>query len=240
MTDRDAAMRVLAALGQTPIGTDAVLVGSSALFGFPTRVPALTEDVDVAVPTRVVEDRGGQIVRALAALGWSHPPGTATFIGSDGTAFDLLGRSDGVGPDRVSTPGPLRVLEFRDLSRLLAAPEATQSLGGVFRTLSPAGFAASKLLTERDSKGAKDKIQALLVIDEHRGDPGFAPALASLLGAFDEERIEDARASAQAAFLYLARDPAFADSGAEGYADVSPRVEAGYAELERALRGRRA
>ena len=129
MTDRSTAQRVLAALKGSPVGDGAVLVGSSGLFGFDTRVPALTEDIDVVVDVGVVEREGPALVVALAALGFMHEHGTASFAADDGTTFDLLG-------------------------------------------LTPAGFAASKLLTERAHKGSKDKIQALLVMAERAGDHG--------------------------------------------------------------------
>jgi len=44
--DRASALGVLALLRRTSIGDEAVLVGSSGLFGFETTVPALTEDIE--------------------------------------------------------------------------------------------------------------------------------------------------------------------------------------------------
>lgn len=90
MTDRLTALRVLTHLAETPIGDTAVLVGSSGLFGFDTRVPALTEDVDVAVPESLVAANGPVIVEALARRGFMHEPGTASFTGESGVLFDLL------------------------------------------------------------------------------------------------------------------------------------------------------
>ena len=89
MSDRRTALRVLAALRQTPVGDAAVLVGSSGLFGFDTVVPALTEDIDVAVPELIVAEHGRVIVDALARQGFAHEAGTATFVGEDGSLFDL-------------------------------------------------------------------------------------------------------------------------------------------------------
>jgi hydrogenase maturation factor HypE len=40
-----------------------VLVGSSGLFGFETGVPALTEDIDIAVPEGAVARHGREIVQ---------------------------------------------------------------------------------------------------------------------------------------------------------------------------------
>jgi hypothetical protein len=68
VSDRSTALRVLAALQRTPVGDAAVLVGSSGLFGFETGVPALTEDIDVAVPELIVAEHGRAIVDALARL----------------------------------------------------------------------------------------------------------------------------------------------------------------------------
>jgi hypothetical protein len=50
VTDEKTALRILEALRRGPVGDAGVLVGSSGLFGFETQVPALTEDIDVAVP----------------------------------------------------------------------------------------------------------------------------------------------------------------------------------------------
>ena len=72
VTDRSTALAVLAALRHTPVGDSAVLIGSSGLFGFETQVPALTEDVDVAVDTELVQRSGDAIVEALADQGFSH------------------------------------------------------------------------------------------------------------------------------------------------------------------------
>jgi hypothetical protein len=94
MADRDSALRVLTALRKSPVGDAAVLVGSSGLFGFPTEVPALTEDVDVAVPEAAVARHGREIVDALREQGFEHEAGTATFIGPEGAVFDLLGHGN--------------------------------------------------------------------------------------------------------------------------------------------------
>jgi hypothetical protein len=37
------------------VGDEAVLVGSSGLFGFDTSIPALTEDIDISVPEGTAE-----------------------------------------------------------------------------------------------------------------------------------------------------------------------------------------
>ncbi len=231
MTDRSTAQRVLAALRRTPVGDAAVLVGSSGLFGFETRVPALTEDIDVAVDVDLVEREGADIVAALTGMGFAHEHGTASFVGADGTTFDLLGQGDPSRGDHIGGAGVLRVMVFEDLSRIVGDPRATVPLLSGGRALTPAGFAASKLLTERAHKGSKDKIQALLVIAERAGDSAFLRDLTALLGQVDAVRIDDVQAAAQDAFLALSRDPAFADAGAEGYATLLAQAELGLSQL---------
>jgi hypothetical protein len=69
VTDRKTALRILDALRRGPVGDTAVLVGSSGPFGFETQVPALTEDIDIAVPETTVAHYGREIVEALQAEG---------------------------------------------------------------------------------------------------------------------------------------------------------------------------
>ncbi|MCC6647948.1 MAG: hypothetical protein IT374_20575 [Polyangiaceae bacterium] len=227
MTSRDVSRRVLGALREGPLGDSPVLVGSSGLFGFETAVPALTEDVDVCVPERLVADEGDAIVAALAERGYAHEHGTATFVSDDGVVFDLLGFGDPRDGDHIGGAGALRVMVFEDLSRIVGDANATTALEGGGRALTPAGFVASKLLTERAHKGSKDKLQALLLLAERRHDEPFARELVALLRAVDAIRLEDAAASAQDAMLALERDPAFTDAGAEGYGPVRTQVADG-------------
>jgi hypothetical protein len=234
MADRDSALRVLSALRQSPVGDTAVLVGSSGLFGFPTDVPALTEDIDVAVPEAAVVRHGHDIVEALRKEGFRHDEGTATFIGPVGANFDLLGHGDPDEGDHIGGTGTLRVMVFEDLSRILSDPSSTATLPAGGRALTPAGFTVSKLLTERAHKGIKDKIQALLVLAERR-DEGFAQEILHLLRNLNPARLDDVRAGAQHASFLLARDPAFSDAGAEGYAPVSGQVEIGLEHLLKIL-----
>ncbi len=237
MTDRSTALRVLAALRRTPIGDGAVLVGSSGLFGFDTKVPALTEDIDVAVDVPTVEREGPVIVDELLRQGFSHEVGTATFVSEDGVTFDLLGHGEPAQGDHIAGTGALRVMVFEDISRVVGVARATMAVAGGGRSLTPAGFVATKLLTERAHKGSKDKIQALLVIAERAEDERFIAELGALLRGVDSFRLEDLRASAQDAFLALTRDPAFADAGAEGYADLRRQVETGLERLVALLEG---
>ncbi len=230
MADRDSALRVLTALRRSPVGDNAVLVGSSGLFGFPTEVPALTEDIDVAVPETAVARHGQAILEALREQGFQHEKGTATFIGPAGSIFDLLGHGEPGEGDHVGGTETLRVMVFEDLSRILSDPSATAMLPAGGRALTPAGFVVSKLLTERAHKGIKDKIQALLVLAERR-DEGFAQEVVHLLRGLDPARLDDVRAGAQNACFLLATDPTFSDSGAEGYAPVARQAEIGLEHL---------
>ena len=129
-----------------------MLVGSSGLFGFETQVPALTEDIDVAVPEATVTRHGREIVEALQAQGFEHQWGTASFIGPDNAVFDLLGHGDAAEGDHTGGTDVLRVMVFEDLSRLLATPQATMELPSGGRALTPASFVFVKLLTERPTR----------------------------------------------------------------------------------------
>lgn len=231
MSDRSSALRVLAALNQTPIGSGAVLVGSSGLFGFETRVQALTEDIDVVVPERLVREYSRRIVEDLAALGFFQYPDTATFVEDVGESFDILGHGDPADGDYIGGSDPLRVMVFEDLSRILGVPAATRAVSGGSRSLSAAGFVASKLLTTRSHKGAKDKLQALLVIAERSEDEKLEEDLCCVLARFNKDRIADVGLAAQEAFLVLGRDPSFSDSGAECYAPALGQIEAGFERL---------
>ena len=171
----------------------------------------------------------------LAALGFAHEAGTATFVAGDGTTFDLLGYGASKDGDHIAGSGVLRVMVFEDISRVAGEADATTPVEGGGRALSPAGFVATKLLTERAHKGTKDKIQALLVIDERADDPTFASELAGLLRTFGAVRLEDVRAAAQDALIALSQDPGFRDAGAEGYSSMRARVARGRARLERIM-----
>jgi hypothetical protein len=231
MADRDFALRVLSALRRGPVGDTAVLVGSSGLFGFPTDVPALTEDIDISVPETTVTRAGGEIIESLRSQGFEHDPGTATFIGPEGAVFDLLGHGEPGTGDHIGGSEALRVMVFADLSWILAVPAATVELPAGGRALTPAGFVVSKLLTERAHKGAKDKLQALLVLSERGGEEAFQRKVFELLRDLDPVRLDDVRADAHNACFVLQQDPTFTDAGAEGYASIAEQVEIGFQRL---------
>jgi hypothetical protein len=235
VTDRRIALRILEALRRGPVGDSGVLVGSSGLFGFETGVPALTEDIDIAVPEITVARHGREIVQGLHAQGFEHEPGTASFLGPENAVFDLLGHGDSEEGDHIGGSDALRVMVFEDLSWLLANSRATMKLPSGGRALTPASFVVAKLLTERAHKGAKDKLQALLVLAERGEDETFAAEVRGLLAAVDPERLADVRAAAQSAVFSLQRDPTFSDAGAQGYASMRHQVEAGLESLSALL-----
>jgi hypothetical protein len=208
-----------------------ILGGSSGLFGFETTTPAFTEDLDFLIREDLVAGRGAEIVALLNKLGYQHRPDTPTFTSPDRPTFDLVGYSPGDSRDHLSPPGPLQVMVFGELGTILEEGSSVQRSPSGGLALSPPGFCASKLLTLRVEKGAKDKLQALLVIAERASEAGFCDDLRRIFERFDRERREDAVADAQVAFLSLQRDPEFRDRGAEGYLEFLGRVESGYQAL---------
>lgn len=217
-----------------------ILGGSSGLFGFATEAPAFTEDLNFLITEELVIARGGEVVRLLAGRGYVRQPETSTFVAAGGLGFDLVGYSATDLTDHLSPSGPLQVMVFGDLSVILLDPGSVDRGPGGMVSLSPEGFCSVKLMTLRVEKGAKDKLQALLVIDERVSDPAFRKGLARILCRFDPDRREDALADAQAAFLSLQLDPGFRDHGAEGYGAFLKRAERGFQTLRDMLReGRR-
>jgi hypothetical protein len=214
-----------------------ILGGSSGLLALETRTPALTEDFDFLVNEALVESRGSEIVRTLEGLGCSRRPETPTFTDSTGRSFDLVGYSKVDFSDHLSRPGTLQVMVFGDLAIVLGDPESTERGATGILSLSAAGFCAVKLMTVRVEKGAKDKLQALLLIAERASEERFRRSLIRILHRFDAERRLDALSDAQVAFLSLQRDPEFRDHGAEGYAVFLEEAEQGYLTLRDILQG---
>ncbi|MBM4087991.1 MAG: hypothetical protein FJ276_00970 [Planctomycetes bacterium] len=208
-----------------------ILGGSSALFAFPTHTLPYTEDLDFYISEELVVDRGADIVRLLEAQGYRRQPETPTFDAPGYPSFDLVGYSSTVRSDHLSPPGPLQVMVFGDLGVILEFPGTVTSDATGRAALSAAGFAAVKLMTVRVEKGAKDKLQAILVVSERSGDALFRGTLSRVLARFGDETCRDVLADAQMAFLALKRDPTFQDHGAERYALFLEGLEAGYAAL---------
>ncbi len=102
--------------------------------------------------------------------------------------------------------------------------------------LSPAALAAIKLLTVRLEKGSKDKLQALLLVAEREDDREFLSALHRILSRFEPDRVEDALADAQAAFLAISGDALRADQQSRGYAEMRSAAGRGLELLRRLAR----
>lgn len=213
-----------------------IVGGSSGLLAFPTETPAFTEDIDFLILEDLVAARGAEVVRLLEGLGYLREPETPTFTSPGRPAFDLVGYSTKDFSDHLSPPGFLQVMVFGDLGVVLAAEGSVETDPAGAKALSPAGFCVVKLMTVRVEKGAKDKLQALLVIAEREEDARFRQSMGRILKRFDRDRRRDAVADAQSAFLSLQQDPEFRDRGAEGYAALLTRVEAGYQHLTEILR----
>ncbi|MFW6170731.1 MAG: hypothetical protein ACODAD_09595, partial [Planctomycetota bacterium] len=148
---------------------------------------AYTEDLDFYVKEDLVITRGPEMVKIFAELGFARQPDTPTFNRPSRPSFDLVGYSTTNPTDHLSPPGPLQVMVFGNLGIILAhcGSIAGDSLGGV--ALSPAGFAAVKLMTVRVEKGAKDKLQALIVISEQSRDMSFRGCVSEILSHFDQD-----------------------------------------------------
>jgi hypothetical protein len=236
--ERAQVLSLLRALANTVL-RDAALAGSSGLYGASEALPALTEDTDVIVDADWLAAHEAEVVEDLARLGFSHEPGTPTFTRADGLSLDLVGFSRADPRDRVGGGARVPVMVFSDLSTILDAAHATVALPGGGRALSPAALAVSKLLTVRLEKGAKDKLQALLLADERRGDAQFWAEVMDLLARFSDDRVADALADARAALLVLSADRERADPALSGYGPFLEAARRGLDALAAAL-GRKA
>ncbi len=226
-------LALLRKLGGSPLGDQLILAGSSGLYGASETIPALTEDVDVVVDADWVAAHETFVLREMERLGFRQSPQTCTFSLPDGMSLDLVGYSREDQVDRIGGGPHLPIMVFGDLSRLLSAPESTLALSGGGRALSPAALAASKLLTVRLEKGSKDKLQALLLIEENADDPEFLASLRRHLSYFDPETVKDALADAQMAALAVAGDVMRADVQSSGYASMSKAADEGLRLLRR-------
>ncbi len=222
---------MLGEMRASPLGEHLILGGSSGLYGASETIPALTEDVDLLIDADWVAAAEAELLSAMRQLGFRHLPGTCTFLLADGLSLDLVGYSQRDSIDRIGGSAAVPVMVFGDLSRLLAIPGAAVELPTGGRALSPAALAAAKLLTIRLEKGAKDKIQALLLLDENGGDEAFLSDLTRALGAFDRDRIEDALSDARTACLSITQDAMRADAEASGYAEMAEAIARGMALL---------
>ncbi len=208
-----------------------ILGGSSGLFAFPTNAPAYTEDLDFYLDETLVTDRGAEIIELFTTQGYTRHPETPSFSAPGRASLDLVGYSTQTRTDHLSPSGPLQVMVFGDLGIILTSPGSVDRDRTGKSALSPAGFATVKLTTLRVEKGAKDKLQALLVIAERSDDAAFRKTLLSLLRRFEQETRNDVLADAQQAFLSIQGDPTFNDHGAERYSAFLKELEAGYQVL---------
>jgi len=219
--------RLYEGLSNTFLAEELILGGSSTLFGLDTEIPPLTEDLDLLVSVDLVEAREDEILDLLHSLGYEHRPDSPTFISPRGNAFDLVGYARTDVPDHVGGGQRLKVMVFRDLSVLIRSPEAIVAAPGGLRALSPAAFCVVKLLTVRLEKGAKDKLQALLLMAERSNQPEFIEAFVRLMRTFEPGKTEDALPDAQAAALALHTDPTINSEDAYGYAAFHRQVQRG-------------
>lgn len=233
---RDDVLDLLRQVRGSSLGERLILAGSSGLYGVSETIPALTEDVDVLIDADWVFAEERRLLEEMARLGFEHLPGTCTFLLPEGLSLDLVGYSLKDAVDRIGGGPNVPVMVFSDLSRILSAAGAVVELPSGGRALSPAALTATKLLTVRLEKGSKDKLQALLLIEENAGAAGFLDDLRRLLNRFESDRVEDALADAQAACLAVSGDVMRADAQSAGYAEMSKAVDRGLAVLRRLVK----
>jgi len=209
-----------------------ILAGSSGLYGVSETIPALTEDVDVLIDADWEAGQEQRLLDEMGRLGFEHQPGTSTFLRQDGLSLDLVGYSRRDTMDRIGGGETVPIMVYGDLSRVLSATGSIIELPTRGLALSRAALAAIKLLTIRLEKGSKDKLQALLLIEENGADEAFLKELHRLLSLFEPDRIEDALADAQAACLAVSGDAMRADAQSSGYIEMAYAIGRGLSILE--------
>ncbi len=237
--DRADVLSLMSRLRSSPLGERLILAGSSGLYGLSETLPALTEDVDVLIDADWVATAEPLLLEEMGRLGFEHQPGTSTFLLPEGLSLDLVGYSLRDAVDRIGGGESVPVMVFSDLSRILSAPGAIIELPSQGRALSSAALTTAKLMTIRLEKGSKDKLQALLLIEENAGDEDFLQRLKGLLSRFEPDRVEDALADAQAACLAVSGDVMRAGSASSGYAEMSLAIDRGLTILKRLISSER-
>ncbi|HEY4587860.1 MAG TPA: hypothetical protein VII86_01470 [Thermoanaerobaculia bacterium] len=231
--ERSEVLSLLRRLRSGPLGDRLILAGSSGLYGVSEEIPALTEDVDVLVDADWVGAEEAFLLVEMARLGFEHQPGTNTFDLAEDLSLDLVGYSRQDAVDRIGGGKTVPVMVFSDLSKILSVPGSIIELPTQGKSLSPAALAATKLLTVRLEKGSKDKIQALLLIEENAENKGFRNDLRRLLNLFEPDQVEDALSDAQMACLAVSGDATRADAQSRGYAEMFQAVRKGLTLLEK-------
>ncbi len=166
LPEREAALSLLSRLAQVGLGAQLVLAGSSGLFAASATLPALTEDLDSLVDAEWLAEQEPALLAALRGLGFEHHAGTCTFTDAQGSSLDLVGYSLSAPGDRIGGGATVPAMVYGDLGLVMSDADAVVELPGGGCALSPAALATVKLLTVRVEKGGKDKLQALLLIDE--------------------------------------------------------------------------
>jgi hypothetical protein len=230
--ERSDVLSLMSRLRSSPLGERLILAGSSGLYGLSETLPALTEDVDVLIDADWVAAEEARLLQEMARLGFEHQPGTCTFLLSEGLSLDLVGYSRRDAVDRIGGGETVPIMVFSDLSKILSAPGSIIELPTQGRAMSSAALTAAKLMTIRLEKGSKDKLQALLLIEENAEDEDFSSGLRRLLALFDPDRVEDALADAQAACLAVSGDVMRAGSPPSGYAEMAQAIDRGLTILK--------
>jgi hypothetical protein len=233
--DRSDVLSLLRRLRSGSLGDKLILAGSSGLYGASEEIPALTEDIDVVVDADWVGAEEPHLLAEMSRFGFEHQPGTSSFLLAEGLSLDLVGYSRRDTEDRIGGGTTVPVMVFSDLSKILSTPGSIIELPTQGKSLSPAALAASKLLTVRLEKGSKDKLQALLLIEENAGSPEFLSDLRRLLELFDPEQVADALADAQVACLAVSGDASHADVQSRGYVEMAEAVGRGFSGLKQLL-----
>jgi len=232
VTDRQATLDLLRRLSASSLGKRLVLCGSSGIHAVSSEIPAMTEDVDLLIDAEWLGANQRKVLAELEKVGFEHQAGTCTLAAPAGESLDLVGYSEQDRADRVGGGEAVPVMVFGDLSVLLGFPGTVVEVPSGGRALSAAALTTSKLLTIRSQKGNKDKLQALLLIEENADDDDFLAQVRQLFGLFDRDRVQDAVADAQMALLTLSAEGQWAESEVSGYAGMAAAASRGFTVLE--------
>lgn len=235
MLSRDEFERVRRALSGLSFSRELVLVGSSALFALDSRLPPETEDVDVVVPEDILCRTPERVRGALEASGLVQVEATATWMTRDGLSVDLLAVAHGVTEDRVGGTPAMPAMVFADLARIILDDRSRGVVPGRPGHLSRAGLALSKLLTVRLEKGPKDRIHALLLIQEGAADAESLASLSSLIGELPASQREDLLPEAQLALVTISGAGVGAPDAARAYASRVDAAREGFELLREVL-----